>query len=31
MRVRVTEGKIIVPYTCDFLSEILVVYLIQKA
>ena len=31
MRVRVTEGRIIVPYAWDFLSEVLVVYLIQKA
>ena len=31
MRVRVTEGKVIVPYAYDFLSEILVAYLIQKA
>ena len=30
MRVRVTEGRIKVPYAWDFLSEVLVVYLIQK-
>ena len=31
MRVRFTKGRIIVPYAWDFLSEVLVVYLIQKA